>query len=293
MLRSQAVTAADARMLQSLCEKRLSLALLREPELLRLVLRSLFDTTASIAAVNRQALAQVLVHIYLGGNGSLDVRKEMEDAVLDAVERCNAVDERSLAAHSERLASLLSIPPVACGVLLWTHSCLTNQQLRTAFFNGECLPFYLQLLVAISTKHAHLREQVCAVLFDCLRLTVGEDSDAVAEEPLKQQLFDCVLLQFAEGSVGPALAAIEDYLAIADLSLARYGVLRLLRLVQAPFSEPFARRLVHILSRPRVCEAFCSQAVNTRAPILSVLEHIGEQHLRLSAEVYALTTQLA
>jgi len=267
ILSERAISAADARALHTAALGGAeALAALRQPALLQLLLQGLFDPTRSARASRetRELLLDVVVAVAISAEdppGDPAARsRDLLDALRRAVELCARNEVTDVGVVVPQLAPLCAERAVGCGVLLWVHANLTHPQQSAARFNAVCLPLYLHLVVAVAREHRALATHACGAVVDFLRIEPADEADALAAVALKRQLVGVLLLLLARGCVSPVLAAFEDYLGVADLSLVRHCVLQLTALVAPPFSAPFGASLGRIARTPRVAEAFAPPA---------------------------------
>ena len=247
ILAADVISSGDAQTLRDQVERGVDVGTLRQPAILRLLLRALFDPSRPPKAEPRENLLRVLAALHsqvqggaggpgAGGPGAGEPGaaaaaggppSERSDAVLAALREAQRICEHNEVSEVTSSVALLQrcvqVPIVACGVLLWAREVLTNPQYSGARFNVSFLPPVVKLATSIAHQHPALQGEVCSLIHACLVHEPPADSDANAltTVSLRRLLLEGLLLLLARGCVIPVLDKLVAWLGDAVRSSAR------------------------------------------------------------------------
>jgi negative elongation factor C/D len=252
--------------------------LLRHPDVFDLLIRDLFNPTKNINPQHKSKYFYVLAYaasvreIGVGENRVVD--RSLLSSTIEALEAVQPICQRNsfgseLQAAIPLLKSNLAHPVVSMGLLHWIRSNFTDPSYYTTSYNTLCTPLHLDLLREICARHPLQRPTVLDILVKSFEME--PELDALAALDLKRNLLDNIIFIMSCGYVLPVMDTIEHWTPKIDQSLIRYFVVKVLEMVEPPFSYAFVQSLLRIVGSSGTTEALKSG--DSRDIVAQFIEH--------------------
>lgn len=232
--------------------------LIRMPQLLQLLIKSLFTPGAVINPDHKHkyifllAFATCAHETWRKGKRISMIKDEMK-ATTQAIEKVHAICQKEDKGGTELLAELDAIfkhiryPVVAMGVICWVEEVVSDP----AYFQRmtDTTPLHLILLDEVINCHQLMHKEVLDLLIRLFQDPFPQ-LDVLLQMELKKTILDRMVHLLSKGDVIPIIEFMVNCVntQAADISLIRYFVMEVLDIISQPYSADFVQLFLPIIN---------------------------------------------
>lgn len=219
---------------------------LQSPEVLRVMIRTMFDLHRPVReALNQTRLVELLALACSGGEDKR-VLERVKESISFVSKLCQNKTFHTDTDLLGRLTPHLDIPVIGSALLYWMELILLDKTYHSASYHSVFTPIFQFLICDIAERHMLLRPDAIELLRRLILLET--DLEPLQVSALQKSTLRCLTYLLQLGCVSQVCGIVSSNIASMDRALIRCFVMDVLSSISGPYSPEFVESFLQVLS---------------------------------------------